>query len=819
VNYIDFSSGTPTGEIIMVDDSLATPINQQIAGMPWLTNVSYLGTIAQGKAIAGVMGSGDPRVNGGFASCCDGVRIYHNDSVTNMNICCLPWGLACKLPTGVAGMAVSYVDANNAGISNPDKAYAVALYGVPLKPGSWQSNSYDESAWSVSVDGDGIIWNQLSLVDTQIDYISDVAVSPDCNKMFLVTVNLNSGCGCDSVWLKATDLPEAEEYSGYWIRTWCGKLLGDNSNDYPYVTERGLLRLAPEETTGDTVYLVDRMTNTIYYNDLETWDCWKKGTSSITDIVDLAVKDEATIYALGADGKVAMSDDHGKAVTWTTPVDSKVDAGWTIAVHTSASGNITDVLVGGNRGDVSYSDTAGDNFTALKDVYTPSPGPGSNVYVTVAFDTYFDTNDVVYAALAHAYDNNGIFSTTLPDNTEWTDLGAKPYNYTGLVLSYASGNPFTSADTGGVLYASYFTWITGNNNGYYSGVARCLTPITKAAVCPTCAESLWDYLTEGLDTGVLFALRPQALKACGCLTPDTNTKLFVIDCNTYDMINGEPGTVWTFEDCYAKKAVQLVSPADGAVVGTSTCGCCNVPFTVKWDRLCDACCYEIQFAYDAAFTEPYTPEPLAVADMIGIDFSDYCPGIVIGPAAAANPSAFLGCYFQPETTYYWRVRTVEAGTGQVIHSWWSDPLSFTVSPTAAAGAIELVAPVPGATDVAITNVAFSWHLLAAADSYDWVLSKNADLSAPVESKTGLTHTAYTCTKTLDKDTPYYWQVTAYKDGSAISVSAVGTFRTVPPTVTPTPITAPTPFWVWVVIGIGAVLVIVVIVLIFRTRRV
>jgi hypothetical protein len=641
--------------------------------------------------------------------------------------------------------------------------------------------------------------------------------------MMLVTVNLESGCGCDSVWLKATDLPEAEEYSGYWIRTWCGQLSDGNSDDFPWVDQRGLLRLAPEETTGDTVYLVDRMTDTIYYNDLETWDCWKKGTSSITDIVDLAVKDEGTIYALGANGKVAMSDDHGKAVTWTTPVDSKVDYGWTIAVHTSASGNITDVLVGGQSGDVSYSDTAGDNFTALKDVYT-----GTDVYVTVAFDTYFDTNDVIYAALAHAYSDNGIYSTTLPDNTEWTNLGAKPYNYTGLVLSYISGNPFTSADTGGVLYASYFTWITENNEGWYSGVARTLTPITVQAICPTCVESNWDYLTVGLDVDAHFVLAPQALKMCGCLTPDTNTKLFAIDSpinevrdeyGYYDMCAGEVGTVWTFEDCYAKKAVELTSPADGAVVGTSSCGCCNVPFTIKWDQLCDACCYDIEFAYDAAFTEPYIPESVTVDDQISNGFSDYCPGIEIGPAAAANPSAFLGCVFQPETTYYWRVRTVEAGTGQVIHSWWSDPLSFTVSPTAAAGAIELVSPVPGATDVAVTNVAFSWHLLASADSYDWVLSKNADLSAPVESKTGLTHTAYTCTKTLDKDTPYYWQVTAYKDGSAISVSAVGTFRTVPPTVTPTPTTAPTPFWVWVVIAIGAVLVIVVIVLIFRTRRV
>ena len=49
-------------------------------------------------------------------------------------------------------------------------------------------SDYEEGAWSVSFD-DGDTWNQLSLIDTYIHYLSDVAVSPDCNKMFLVSVN------------------------------------------------------------------------------------------------------------------------------------------------------------------------------------------------------------------------------------------------------------------------------------------------------------------------------------------------------------------------------------------------------------------------------------------------------------------------------------------------------------------------------------------------------------------------------------------------------------------------------------------------------
>jgi hypothetical protein len=212
----------------------------------------------------------------------------------------------------------------------------------------------------------------------------------------------------------------------------------------------------------------------------------------------------------------------------------------------------------------------------------------------------------------------------------------------------------------------------------------------------------------------------------------------------------------------------------------------------------------------------------------------YCPD------APMNPSTWIQGGLTCEFTYYWRVRTVEAETCQEIHSWWSEPQSFTIAPSIQAAAIDLVSPVPGATGVAIKNVGFSWNLIATATKFDWVLSTNADLSSPVESKTQLTTTACTCTKTLAYGTTYYWKVIAYNDGSAISSSAVGTFTTAAQgafccpicglcfdtvdllkahTADAHPAQPATPFWVWVVIAIGAVLVIVVIVLIFRTRRV
>ncbi len=785
VNY--GSSSNPAATIYVVKNNKAEtvgPKGQVEGGELWLTNVSYLGSIAEGKAIAGVLGTGSDD----WTECCYGVQVYRNDNITHMDICCYGWEEACKLPTGRYAMAAFYVSA--------DKAYAVALYG---------DGSYDESAWSVSFD-DGDVWNQLSLVDTQIDYLSDVAVSPNCNKIMLVSVNVDSGCGCDSVWLKADDLPEAEEYSGKWLRTWCGQL-GDE--------QYGLLRLAPEENNGDTVYLVDRGTGTVYWNEMETFSCWNSGSAvKITNIVDLAVKDKSTIYALGLNGDVAMSDNYARA--WHTPVDSKVDSGWTIAVKGD------DILVGGQDGDVSYSDDGGETFTALEE------NPSIDGLVTVAFDSYFDQNNTIYAATATALagDKNGIYRWVIDESGKWENMGAAPYDctsydFTGLVLGFNPGNPKTSADTGGVLYASY---IAVNEDGeVVTGVARSLNP-AKTIACLSCVE--WDYLVQGLTPDAeAFYFMPKALKICGCTDPTTNTKLFAIDGSSYDMEKAKTGTVWTFEDCYAKKAPEVTSPTGNTTIPADACACANAPFNVKWDRLCDACGYEIEFALDEDFTTAMKAIPVTP--------TGGAPSYLVAGGADGQGLSL-------ETTYYLRIRASKAATGQVIHSWWSDPLKITIAPSTGQAVITLVSPVPGAQEVATKNLGFSWNMLAAADKFDWNLSTNADLSSPVESKTGLTNTAYTCTKTLTYGTTYYWQVTAYNKGATISTSAVGTFTTAPTgayccpvdglcfdteallkahTAAEHPAQPATPFWVWIVIAIGAVLVIVVIVLIFRTRRV
>ncbi len=815
--------GEARNEIVRVanvDAGTAGPMSSIEGGRAWLTGISYRGDIDSGKALAGLLGTG--RATNGdltLTDFCAGVAVYRNFDIANMIICCIPWSRACKLPTGRGAMAVSYV--------NETKGYAVALGEV---------HPYDESAWSWSFD-DGDNWNQLSLIDTHIDYLSDVAVSPDCNKTMLVSVNLDHGSLCDSVWLHAEELPEASEYSGRWIRTWARQLIGDNEGHFPNFPERGLLRLNPDEITGHVVYLLDRMSGRVYRDDLEGLGCWER-TTSILDIVDLAVRDADTIFALGADGRIAKFN--GDA--WTTPVATGVHAGWTIAVWND------DIIVGGQGGRVALSDDGGETFTSVQRIPTPiTPAPPHRL-VTVAFDTYFGENDTIFAAVAELDDEHtpvggDIWMWTIEESTRWINLLARPSTfqltgggnqhdsnrvaYTGLVLDDADGNPMTDPQTGGVLYASYIglhpVFVKDDSVDFYlTGAARALTPLMEVDDCVECPVE-WDYLIWTEDGRILddelFAMAPQALKICGCLTPNTYTKIFAIGGHHdgYDMDDAEFGTVWMFEDCYSKVAVDLRQPEDGFVVPADPCECENEPFIVIWDRVCDACKYEIQIASDPdfAFTVLEIPPMLTSAE---------------------DPHATIGRVLVPGRTYYWRVRAREAGTGQQIRSWWSEGRSLAVAPAPGTG-VSPSTPALGATDVRITDVPFSWTAVEGADSYNWELSRNADFDPTVATATGLETTSYLYTGELNYDTTYFWRVTAIQDGSPVS-HTVGSFTTRPEPQYCHPQTGvcfdteeelrqysedllerPTPTWVWVLIAIGAVLVIVVIVLIFRTRRV
>jgi len=769
-----------------------------VDGDDLFASLAYYGTGIDGKFMLGALPTS-------ATTCCTGVQVWRAEEI---DFCCPEWNTASKKPSGQLTALVAFT---------PDgkKGYA-ATQG---------DGSGDESAFSVSLDGNGKYWNQLSLIDTEIDYLSDVAVSGDCNTTLLFTVNNSLGCYCDSVWFKAADLPEATEYDDVWIREWHGHLTSSGTNPTD-MSEIGLIRLAPEETARVfTVYLVDRGQNIVLYNDSSGLTNWlDRHCTRITEITDLAAESNSIIYALGDGDMVSKSTNNGKK--WATEVDTKVGAGHTIAAL--ADGN---VLVGpaDDTHKVAYSSDGAATFARTAALASDT----GNIHV--AFDTYFDVNDTIYAAA----DGNagGIYRWVIDESDDWTDLKAEPtlaqmggsgttkldVSYYGIVTELSgSGNPLTDATRGGVLYAAYL--YNAGVSEMYTGVARCLTPAETAC----CSGESWDYLHAKLTVGKdhllsqEFALEPSSLRLCGCLSPSTNTNLWAIDYESYLYDDGN-GRLWTYEDCFAKEAPPLTAVADGKSLLSDPCYCYNNKFTLEWDRLCNACEYDIQISLDKGFTEivrdtDYFTTTAGYSGRLG-DGGFYKPSSGASPSLVVN-NGVLNC----STTYYWRVRSRFSETNEAIQSFWSDVRSFSIGAGPAA-AIDLTTPDDGATNVALEGVVFTWTAVAEATGYDFTLMDASGTS--VDSKTGLTSTAYACPEKLSYNTPYTWKVTAMKGGSVLSESPLSTFRTVPPTAPaptpPAPIPPPppptTPAWVWVVIGIGAVLVITVIVLIFRTRRV
>ncbi|MEA3441863.1 MAG: hypothetical protein U9R04_00005, partial [Chloroflexota bacterium] len=266
-------STIPLGGYLFRVDSTALSLPCGPSGNPWFASIAYTGTHDEGDAMLGQMANKDADDMPEFTDCCKGVQVWRSEHI---DVCCPQWKGACKKPSGQAYALVAFT---------PDgsKAYATTI-GETV----YGDQTCDESAFSVSLDK-GKAWNQLGLIDTDIDYLSDFAASPDCCVDYLASVNSNEDgqvCGCDSVWAKICD---AEEYANVWQRVYYKALEGD--------PQMGLLRLSPEHNDGDVVYFGDQDTDNLYWAESKGISCWNTRTTTI-GIQDFALADDDTIYVI-----------------------------------------------------------------------------------------------------------------------------------------------------------------------------------------------------------------------------------------------------------------------------------------------------------------------------------------------------------------------------------------------------------------------------------------------------------------------------------------------------------------------------------------
>lgn len=340
----------------------------------------------------------------------------------------------------------------------------VAWVGSDLVAG----NSGTESAFAISRNN-GKSFNDISLIDTALTNLGDVAVSSDGSVVYLSSDN---GTTRGSVW----------RYASSWERVLA-------------VAKDGLIiRAAPDDP--DVVYVVDQGSTSLYYSADGGVERWQARTSRYS-VQDLAAEaDGATVYVIvAADGKVSKSTNAG--FTWGSSKSTNLASG-----NMLVSGGEGQLLATSQNGWVSYSTDSGDSWTKI----SKQVGDSSSNVVAVA--SGLASGDNIYAAL-RAADKN-VYRWTIGESSSWKSI----YTDTDSYMAYGI------AINDGVLYVS-------TSNGSDSMTLRTLGPTWSPSVywSTMTSTAAFNRTPQGLAVGggKLWALNTESSDSLYSYT-DTLTK-------------------------------------------------------------------------------------------------------------------------------------------------------------------------------------------------------------------------------------------------------------------------------------------------------
>lgn len=722
-------------------------------------SIAFFGTYASGKLMAGMVWG---------STCLAMVPTLFADTPCTCAGSCLYTSL--KPPTGAASQGICYSE-NLTGVGcavvawSPDGSLAYAATGSGLisdnttwwcsqriadpldpnsKPHPWISTLIpnDETALSISRNN-GETWNQLSLIDTTIDWFNDVAVSPDCTTIYLASVHRNIGIGCnefDSVWRYTSSpaicapLPALAPAGTYWERVLCHT--SSYVCAYPQ-TDLPLLRVVSSCNDSQEAGVVGWAVqygavisgNITIIGGVMAWspdygDYWVPITPRNV-VQDFTFESSRVMYVLSPAGNVQRLVYTGTA--WSTSLPS---SSTDMVSHTIAARN-GKVLVGAaslsndNGISVAYSSDG------AKTWYTFKNGIPSGGNVHVIFDVDWENNFFIYAATDNT--TGSVYRNKAPGFTRWegNDMmdvsnGASGANWWSDNYSSARGDPphrvgyygITMAYTGEpqpALYAAHDNISTSQAKApdqppFNSAVCRTLEPrngIPKPGIYWDCL----DIYSPPDQSGVKFTLEPSSLKSCGCCSVNSYTTLLAIDNQSgmtidlngimetdnitkllqyvglkgrYQHVPGywperNQGMLWSYTDCLAKKAPALRNPPDQALVGSDPVTGRNQQIDFSWEQLCLSSAYQMQIAKDKAFTLRINPQLNNENNIQAVTGSIL---VQTDPVNVTSPAIWISPGALPEAgaEYYWRVRSYQSATRQIAVSPWSEVRSFKIKP-------------------------------------------------------------------------------------------------------------------------------------------
>ena len=695
VLFVAIDTGSGSGDVYWINRAVATDLNIGFAyGLSNIdvTAVAVTGNAASANLLAGAATSAE-------------VYLSH-DGGRN-------WKRSTRPPTG---QGYTYV------VMAPDFAGSGRVYAA---------TTGTESAFSISQDS-GVTWNQVSLIDTDIIDIIDLALSPsysEDNTLFMLTWG-----GEHSLWRSLNG-------GAGWERVL--------SSTLAYVDEVDRVELSPQYShTNQVVFIAGTSNgNPVIWKSTDNGQTFSSPQATPLPIDTWAVVDETTLFigsSDGSNGLVYHTIDSG--LTYSTGVIAGSHSLNSIALSPNYDEDET-ILVGNINGWVYWSEDNGTSFEPLEQQLPELIATSDSNSITVAFDPKF-SNNTVYAA-SHckkdADNSSAIYRFIIGTDTSWESINSTLPD--GTIIDQLIVSP------GGTLYAA--------NSKADGGMERCLNPTYPLG--PT-----FETVTRGLDDGAEL------------------TGLWLAD-NTLWSTDAASSWLMTYTDSLTLP-ITLTSPPNKAP-GIGTIINYNISnVSLDWETLSGTTEYQWQLDYDT-------------------DFSTVPTGFEGNTRASSARLPVL----EPDTTYYWRVRTSEP-----VLSPWSAKWSFTTSFGTEAIAPELSSPKAGARGMPIKPV-FQWSAVAGADSYELIVSADASLANPSILKTGayaLPTTAWKCNTPLNHDTTYYWRVRAISGDSYSAWSAVGAFTTEPPPPPPESLLPPeeplppqptTPDWVEWLMPLGGVL--------------